>query len=35
MARHIATGEPDEIVTSLSLVRFERGDLQADAFVVG
>jgi len=35
MARHIATGEPDDIVTSLSLARFERGDLQTDAFVVG
>jgi sarcosine oxidase subunit beta len=35
MARHIASGEPDEIVASLSLDRFARGDLQTDAFVVG
>ncbi|MCB1184060.1 FAD-binding oxidoreductase [bacterium] len=35
MAEHILTGRPDEIITSLSLDRFERGDLQADAFVVG
>ncbi|MFT5233224.1 MAG: sarcosine oxidase subunit beta [Candidatus Krumholzibacteriia bacterium] len=35
MAAHIASGRPDEIITSLSLDRFERGDLQRDAFVVG
>jgi sarcosine oxidase subunit beta len=35
MARHITTGQPDDIITSLSLDRFERGDIQADAFVVG
>lgn len=35
MARHITTGQPDEIISSLSLDRFERGDIQADAFVVG
>ncbi len=35
MARHITTGRPDDIITSLSLDRFERGDIQADAFVVG
>jgi len=35
MAKHITTGQPDDIITSLSVDRFERGDLQADAFVVG
>jgi sarcosine oxidase subunit beta len=35
MARHIATGEPDDIITSLSLDRFAKGDLKPDAFVVG
>jgi sarcosine oxidase subunit beta len=35
MARYIATGQPDDIISSLSLDRFESGDLQADAFVVG
>jgi len=34
-AAQIATGHPDEIISSLSLDRFERGDLQTDAFVVG
>ena len=35
MARHIATGEPDDIISSLSLDRFENGNLKPDAFVVG
>ena len=35
MAAHITSGQPDEIITSLSLDRFARGDLQRDAFVVG
>lgn len=35
MARHITTGQPDDIIGSLSLDRFARGGLQADAFVVG
>ena len=35
MARFITTGQPDDIISSLSLDRFERGDLQTDAFVVG
>ena len=35
MARHITTGEPDDIIASLSLDRFENGDIKADAFVVG
>jgi sarcosine oxidase subunit beta len=35
MARHITTGQPDDIITSLSLDRFEKGEIQADAFVVG
>jgi hypothetical protein len=36
MAKYITTGEPDEIVTSLSLARFAAGNsLQTDAFVVG
>ena len=28
MARYITTGEPDDIITSLSLDRFENGDLK-------
>jgi sarcosine oxidase subunit beta len=35
MARHIVTGEPDEIIASLSLDRFRNGVTVADAFVVG
>jgi sarcosine oxidase subunit beta len=35
MAAQITTGQPDQIITSLSLDRFEKGELQADAFVVG
>ena len=35
MARFITTHQPDEIIDSLSLDRFERGDIEADAFVVG
>jgi len=35
MAQTITSGEPDEIVDSLSLARFENGDVVADAFVVG
>jgi len=35
MAKFIATGESDEIIESLSLTRFESGDVEADAFVVG
>ncbi len=35
MARHVTTGRPDDIIESLSLARFERGDVEADAFVVG
>ncbi len=35
MAAHITTGRPDDIITSLALDRFEKGDLQPDAFVVG
>ncbi len=35
MAAQITTGHPDEIINSLSLSRFENGDLQTDAFVVG
>ena len=35
MARYITTGQPDDIITSLSLDRFEKGEIQADAFVVG
>ncbi len=31
----IATGQPDPIIDSLSLARFEKGDLKPDAFVVG
>ena len=35
MAHYIISGEADPIVTSLSLSRFESGDLHPDAFVVG
>ena len=35
MARYITTGQPDQIIENLSMDRFERGDIQADAFVVG
>lgn len=35
MARFITTGDSDPIIASLSLDRFAKGDLQADAFVVG
>jgi sarcosine oxidase subunit beta len=35
MARHIVTGQPDDIITRLALDRFESGDLKPDAFVVG
>jgi len=35
MARHMVTGEPDDIIASLSLDRFEGGGTVADAFVVG
>jgi len=35
MAKFITTGDADEIIQSLSLDRFEKGDIQADAFVVG
>ncbi len=35
MARFITSGQQDDIITSLSLDRFEKGDLQADGFVVG
>jgi heterotetrameric sarcosine oxidase beta subunit len=35
MARHITTGLHDDIIASLSLDRFDRGDIQTDAFVVG
>jgi sarcosine oxidase subunit beta len=35
MARLITTGQPDEIIASLSLSRFTGGDFQPDAFVVG
>jgi sarcosine oxidase subunit beta len=35
MARFITTGEPDELITSLSLERFAKGEIQADDFVVG
>lgn len=35
MARHILTREKDDIIESLSLERFDRGDTVADAFVVG
>ena len=33
--RMVTTGRPDEIITRLSLDRFEHGDIQTDAFVVG
>ncbi len=33
MARLITSGQPDEIIESLSLARFERGETVADAFV--
>jgi sarcosine oxidase subunit beta len=35
MARFITSGEPDEIISNLALDRFARGDIKADAFVVG
>ncbi len=35
MAKHIVTGEPDDIIASLSLDRFANGETVADAFVVG
>ncbi|MBU8871965.1 MAG: FAD-binding oxidoreductase [Gemmatimonadales bacterium] len=35
MAQFITTGRSDKIINSLSLDRFERGDIQTDAFVVG
>lgn len=35
MARYITTGQHDDIIASLSLDRFEKGGIQADAFVVG
>ncbi|MFO7652708.1 MAG: FAD-binding oxidoreductase [Candidatus Krumholzibacteriia bacterium] len=35
MARHIVTHEPDDIIDSLSLDRFEKGELEVDAFKVG
>jgi sarcosine oxidase subunit beta len=35
MAQQITSGQPDPIVESLSLSRFENGDVVADAFVVG
>lgn len=35
MARHILTGAADPLIESLSLSRFESGELQVDAFVVG
>ena len=35
MAQMITSGEPDEIIASLSLARFANGDVEADAFVVG
>ncbi len=35
MAQFITTGRTDEIINNLSLDRFERGDIQTDAFVVG
>jgi sarcosine oxidase, subunit beta len=34
-ARYITTGQHDDIIASLSLDRFEKGGIQADAFVVG
>ncbi|MCP4291258.1 MAG: FAD-binding oxidoreductase [bacterium] len=35
MARYITTGQADEIIDSLSLDRFEKGDIVMDGFVVG
>ena len=35
MAKHITTGETDELIESLSLARFENGSTVAEAFVVG
>ncbi|MCP4572279.1 MAG: FAD-binding oxidoreductase [bacterium] len=35
MAKHVVTGERDDIIESLSLDRFANGDTVADAFVVG
>lgn len=35
MARFIISGRQDDIITSLSLARFDGGQLQADGFVVG
>ena len=35
MATFITTGQADPLITHLSLTRFETGDLQPDAFVVG
>ncbi len=35
MARFITTGQPDDIISSLSLDRFEKGEIQTDGFVVG
>lgn len=35
MATYITTGTADPLITHLSLARFETGDLQPDAFVVG
>ena len=35
LARHITTGEPDEIIASLSLSRFAEGRIETDQFVVG
>lgn len=35
LAKQITGGEPDGIIDSLSLARFSRGDIEADAFVVG
>jgi sarcosine oxidase subunit beta len=35
LAREMVTGERDEIIASLSLDRFEKGELEVDAFKVG
>jgi sarcosine oxidase subunit beta len=35
LARYILTGQTDPLIRSLSLSRFERGQTQPDAFVVG
>ncbi len=35
LARHITTGEPDEILASLALSRFAEGKVETDRFVVG